>query len=208
METPNISTSFWHDVSSWQTKLLNKQLYKVSTPCIDDHQFKEEPFKSVGELSDVCFQIVLKCVYLARIGRPDMLWSVNKLARSNTKWTSACDKRLARLNNIVMWATLRNDVDWDYLKILIFHKILKIRNPRQVEHCVYWEVTHLFQKVGCARSRHLCHTAQPKRKLFLSMQECEWTEFPRSIWDLVIEVLHSDSNQKTKARAGTVKPVS
>ena len=35
--------------------------------------------------------------YLARIGRPDILWSVNKLARSRTKWTKACDKRLNRL---------------------------------------------------------------------------------------------------------------
>ena len=34
---------------------------------------------------------------MARIGRPDFLWSVNKLARSITKWTKACDKRLNRL---------------------------------------------------------------------------------------------------------------
>ena len=53
--------------------------------------------KSVGELSHVCSQIVLKCLYLTRIGRPDILWSVNKLARSITKWTKACDKRLNRL---------------------------------------------------------------------------------------------------------------
>ena len=53
--------------------------------------------KSVGELSQVCPQIVLKCLNLARIGRPDILWSVNKLARSITKWTKACDKRLNRL---------------------------------------------------------------------------------------------------------------
>ena len=53
--------------------------------------------KSVGELSQVCSQNVLKCLYSARIGRPDILWSVNKLARSITKWTKACDKRLNRL---------------------------------------------------------------------------------------------------------------
>ena len=53
--------------------------------------------KSVGELSQVCSQIVLKGLYLARIGRPDILWSVNKLARSITKWTKACGKRLNRL---------------------------------------------------------------------------------------------------------------
>ena len=81
-------------------ELVNKtiqQLYKVSTPCIDDHHFKEEEMKSVGELSQVCSQIVLNCSYLARIGRLDILWSVTKLARSVTKWTTACDKRLNRL---------------------------------------------------------------------------------------------------------------
>ena len=74
-----------------------QQLHKVSTPCLHDHNFKEEELKSVGELSKVCSQIVRKCLYLARIGRPDILWSVNKLARSITKWTKACDKRSSRL---------------------------------------------------------------------------------------------------------------
>ena len=81
-------------------ELANKttqQLYEVSTPCIDDHHFKEEEMKSVGELPQVCSQIVLKYLYLARIGRLDILWSVNELARSITKWTKACDKRLNRL---------------------------------------------------------------------------------------------------------------
>ena len=104
----NLRISSWsYDMAGHATKcveryceLANKttqHLYKVSTPCIDDHHFKEEEMKSVGELSHVCSQIVLKCLYLARIGRPDILWSVNKLARSITKWTRACDKRLNRL---------------------------------------------------------------------------------------------------------------
>ena len=42
-------------------KKTTQQLHKVSTPCIDDHHFKEEETKSVGELSNVCSQIVLKC---------------------------------------------------------------------------------------------------------------------------------------------------
>ena len=79
------------------TNKTTQQLYRVSTPCIDDHPFKEEELKSVGELSKVCSEIVLKCLNLARIGRPDFLLSVNKLARSITKWTKACDKRLNRL---------------------------------------------------------------------------------------------------------------
>ena len=50
-------------------ELANKtiqQLYKVTTPCLDDHPFKQEELGSVGELSKVCFQTVLECLYLAR----------------------------------------------------------------------------------------------------------------------------------------------
>ena len=103
----NLRISSWsHDMALHTKKcveryceLANKttqQLYKESTPCIDDHHFQEEE-KSVGKLSQVCSQIVLKCLYLARIGGLAILWSVNKLARSITKWTKACDKRLNRL---------------------------------------------------------------------------------------------------------------
>ena len=57
-------------------ELSNKtteQLYKVATPCMDDHQSKEEENESVGELSTVCSQIVLKCLHFARVGRRDIL---------------------------------------------------------------------------------------------------------------------------------------
>ena len=141
-----------------------QQLCKVSTPCLDDHHFKEEELKSVGELSKVCSQIVLKCLHLARIGRPDILWSVHKLARSITKWTKACDKRLSRLisyihythvitNNIVMWETLQNNADWDCFKTPILQEILRTENLLQVEHCVFSEAIRLFQSVGCVRNK-------------------------------------------------------
>ena len=81
-------------------ELANKttqQLCKVSTPCIDDHHFTEEEVISVVESSQVCSQIVRICLYLARIGRSDILWSVNKFTRSITQRTKARDKRLNRL---------------------------------------------------------------------------------------------------------------
>ena len=34
---------------------------------------------------------------MARMNRPDILWTVNVLAREVTKWNVACDKRLHRL---------------------------------------------------------------------------------------------------------------
>ena len=68
----NLRVSSWScDLESHALKcveryceLANKttqQLYKVSTPCIDDHHFKVEEMKSVGEWSQVCSQFVLKC---------------------------------------------------------------------------------------------------------------------------------------------------
>ena len=81
-------------------ELTNKtveQLFKVSSPCVVDYQFKQEEFKSVREMSEVCSQIVLKSLYWRRIRRPDILWLVDKLARSVTRWIVACDRRLSRL---------------------------------------------------------------------------------------------------------------
>ena len=78
---------FVHGLMIWLAMLRNvwkycelankttQQLYNVSTPCIDDHHFKEEEMKSVGELSQVCSKIVLKCLFLARIGRLDSMVS-------------------------------------------------------------------------------------------------------------------------------------
>ena len=105
-------------------KLAHKkveQLYKVSNTCLDDHQSKEEELESVGELSEVCSQIVLKCLDSARIGRPHILWSVNKLARSVTKWTQACDRRSAWL---ISYIHHTND----------FQQYCHVRNKAQ--HCI------------------------------------------------------------------------
>ena len=84
-------------------------LKKVTTPCFDDHVFTDNEFQVEGKLSDVAARIVLKCLYLARIGRPDLLWSVNILARQVTKWTKACDRRLERLI-----AYIHHSQDWTH----------------------------------------------------------------------------------------------
>ena len=45
--------------------------------------------------------IVLKCLYMTRLARPELYWAVNTLAREVTKWTVACDKRLHRLISFI-----------------------------------------------------------------------------------------------------------
>ena len=92
--------------------------------------------------SKVCPQIVLKCLYLARIGRPDILWSVNKFARSVTEWIQACDRRLARLISYIhhthafrQYYHVGNTVHHCRLdfKTQNLQGILKTQNPHQAE---------------------------------------------------------------------------
>ena len=81
----SMQKNVWKDIANFRK--TTQQLYTVAPPCMDDHQFKEEENESVGELSTVCSHMVLKCLYLARTDRPDILWSVNKLALAVTKLT-------------------------------------------------------------------------------------------------------------------------
>ena len=189
MTWKGMPSNVWDDIKTTQ------QLHKVSTSCMNDHHFKEEKLKSVGGLSKVCSQIVLKCLYWARVGRPDILQSVTKLARSITKWTKACDKRLPRLisyihithviaNNIVMWETLPNNADWDCFKTPTLQEILRTQNLHRVEHCAFLEVIHSFQSVGCVRSKLQCLTVQQNQKSFPWMLDWGKRVFPHLIYEI------------------------
>ena len=79
------------------TDLTIADLNPVTTPAPDDHHFTEQDWEEKGTLAPICSRIVLKILYTARMGRPDLLYSVNTLAREVTRWTKACDKRLHRL---------------------------------------------------------------------------------------------------------------
>ena len=201
----NLGISSWsYDMAGHAKKcveryreLANKttqQLYKVSTPCIDDHHFKEEEMKLVGVLSQVCSRIVLKCFYLARIGRLDILWSVNKLARAVTKGTKACEtpesidflqsshKRIETLLSCGthcqtmqtgtvsrLWLRRRS---WGF-KIYFRWNIVR-----------FLEVIHLLQLVGCVRNRHQFLTAQQNLKLSLWTQDWDWMVLPHLIYGI------------------------
>ena len=75
----------------------HSDLKDVYSPNLDDHQFNDGDFEKRGTLSKDCARIVLKALWPARIARPELLWTVNSLAREVTKWSVACDKRLLRL---------------------------------------------------------------------------------------------------------------
>ena len=141
--------------------------------------------ETVGGLSDVCSQIVLKCLYLARFGRPDILWSVHKLARSITKWTGACGRRLARLISYIhhtsdhrQYCHVVNTAQhcrWGLFQDSDFAGDLEGSKSTSRGILCILEVEHLFPLVGCAKSKHQCLTILQNRKLFHWMLVCEWT---------------------------------
>ena len=58
-EKPHAKTVAWsYDLEGHARKCEKEQMYKVSTPCFDDHNFKKEELETVGELSDACSAII------------------------------------------------------------------------------------------------------------------------------------------------------
>ena len=139
----------------------------------DDYLFKEEEMGSVGELSTVCSQIVLKC-FLSSYWRTFFLWTVNKLARSITKWTKACDKRLAPLIYYIhhtcefrQYCHVGNTAQQCRLGLFQdsdFAGDLKTRSQHQEDYCALSEVTRPCRYVRCARNRVQFHTVPQKLK--------------------------------------------
>ena len=139
--------------------------------------FQRRRMKSVGELSKVCSQIVLKCLYLARIGWPDILRQ-----RTNLHDRSLNGPKLVT-NDCLVWSFLiihvtTNNVDWECFKTPILKGILRIQNLHQVEHYAFSEGIRLFQSVGCVRNKLQFRTVQKNQKSFLWTQDRGWTVFP------------------------------
>ena len=147
---------------------------------------------NIGELSAVCAQVVLKPLYLAKIGRPDLLLTVNILARSETKWNKACAKRLPKLiNNInqIQKKTTGNSVMWEIKakfanlvnsKVLHLQVTCAIQNQRQDDYCAYWDHTRLLPSRGCARRKPQFLTAMQSLKLCRSTQVYVWMVYQLS----------------------------
>ena len=202
------------DTANWRTKQLNS--YTKS----QHRALTTTNWKKKWDQLENCLKFAHRwCWHVSIFGsscRPDIVWSVHRLARAVTEWTEACDKRVARLisyiqtceYSIAMWETLHN-ADWDCLKILILRKTLKIENQHQEVSYVFSEATRLCQCVGCARTRLQFHTVLQKLESFLSMQVSAWTVLPAlTLWDFgdwnILD--RTEQNRRTRDRA-TVQPV-
>ena len=178
-------------------ELANKtpqQPYKVTTPCLDDHQFKKKNWGLLDKWQNFVFELFSKCLYLARIGRPDILWPVNKLARTVTNWTNACDT-FSRfdllhtphewLQTLLSWGLYCPTVQVGTVSGLWFcRRSWRLESRLQKDFCAYLEVKHSYQEVGCVRNRLQCHTILQKLRLPLLMRVYAWLGFQLSIFGI------------------------
>ena len=86
----------WKGIANWRTKQLNSYT-KSQHHALTTNNSRKKKWNLLENCQKFADRLVEKRLYLARIGRPGFLWSVTKLARAITKWTSVCDKRLAHL---------------------------------------------------------------------------------------------------------------
>ena len=197
-------------------ELANKttqQLHKVSTPCIHGLHFKEEEMKSVGELSQGFLSLRSD---MQKLGTYWKTWysmvsetcTIDyKVDQSLWQTSESIDilHFITHVNtNSIMWVILQNNAGWDCFKTPDLLEILRTQNLLLVEHHAFLEVIHLFQQVGCARSKPQFHTVQQNPKPSLWTFGLRWDKIPAlDRWDLIVLVL----GNTTQTHDRTVKPV-
>ena len=159
----------------------------------------------VGEFSAVCSQIVLKCLYSARVGRPDILWSVNKFARAFTKWTKSCDKRLARLISYIHHTSEYRQCGhvWKHsttMQTWIISRLWFCRRPWRLKINLRKNSVHFRKSHVCANKLDVQETDfsfTQFYRIWNHFSRCRFTHgrYSRSLWDLVVEVFHSVPNR-------------
>ena len=145
--------------------------------------------ESVGELLEVCSQIVLKCLYLARIGRPDILWSVTHLARSVTKMDSGLRQTFgSHVGNTAKHCRRGLLQDSDFADDFEDSK-----STLGGVLCIFLEAEHSVPvRWMCKETNNQFLTAPQGLMLFLWMLDYEWMGYLLLTYgNIVIEVLRT-----------------
>ena len=74
-----------------------KPLKPATTPFCLEGSFLPQDDEEEGELAGNACKILMKCLWLARHARPDIIKAIGDLATKVQKWTRNCDKALFRM---------------------------------------------------------------------------------------------------------------
>ena len=153
-------------------------LYKVSTPCIDDHHFKEERLENSPKYHLKLFWNVCGSYWKTwySMGSEQICTIDHKMDQS--LWQTMILFDLTHSSHMCIQAALflgNTEKQW---RLGLFQDSDFAGDPDDSkpmeEHCALLEVIHLFQWVGCARNSFQFHTVQQNPKSPLWMQDRGW----------------------------------
>ena len=194
------------DTASWQTK-KRISYTKFQVPAWMITKSRRRSLNQWENYPMYAHKIVLKCLYVARIGQPDVLWSVNKLARSVTKWTGACDKRFARLISYINhtggyghYCHVGNTAH--HCRYGLFHDPdfagdLEDSKSTSVGMYVFFG-SRTFVSIGwmCEKQTSVSHSSTESEIIPLDAR-LRMDRQPLDFWDVVIEVVSSSISTKS-----------
>ena len=79
------------------TSVPKEKLRKVPTPCLPESNMTDHELSQEGELHSLAARILMRCLWLSRLARPDISFAVQRLASRVTKWTRWEDRQMHRL---------------------------------------------------------------------------------------------------------------
>ena len=74
-----------------------EKLRKVETPCFPESPMSEEELAREGALHNHAAKVLMRCLWLSRLARPDLSFAVHRLASRVTRWTLWEDRQMLRL---------------------------------------------------------------------------------------------------------------
>ena len=177
---PRSKVCLLNAVANWRTRRLTNFMrfpHRVWTIS----KKKTEDLEIVGELSETCSQIVLKCLYSARIGRPDLLWTVTDdqsqsgTERAISDWHVSISYihhttnygHYCHVGNQATDCKLRFFQDADVARTLTDSKSTPDGVP-----CVLGKQTFVPISCACKKQTAVSHTPALKLKLHRLMQIC------------------------------------
>ena len=186
----------WKDIANFRIKRLNNKTKSQSHAW---EQLENYPL--------FAHRLFWNVFFLARIGRPDILWSVNKLARAVTKWTKACDKRLARLISYIhhtcefrQYCFVRNTAQ--HCRLRLFQNSDFARDLADSKSTSGGFGGHTFVPIRwkCKKQISVSHSSTVAEVSSLDAG-LRMDGIPAlDLWDLVKKVFHSSPNQSNNTK--------
>ena len=147
---------------------------------------------------------------MAPIGRPDIPWSVNKLARSITEWTKACDKRLSRLISYIhqtseykQYCHVGNTAKQCRLGLFQdsdFAGDLEDSKSTSGTLCIFGSYTFVPNGWMCKKQTSVLH-GSTESEIISWDADLRMDGIPAlDLWNLTLSVLHGNTNQSKQVQ--------